>query len=199
MDLLISALYPSKILDSNKTVATLRTPFRHLQEAKEFVEAHFPVGIGKTKEYWNRALQRPHKPRPNNQFVVLKLHLFSNKQMPAIKAFIVLFLATPFTSVTAYSVLIYTHIFTEILHCLKGGIQTCNEFLEDNENLSVAVDWENAHKTFNNDFIAFALCCSIKRPHVLVANLQVNLLQMKVPLLGVLRHTHASCCVHHVP
>jgi hypothetical protein len=174
-DLLISALYPSKILNGADTVATLRTPFRNVQEAKEFVEATFPVGIGQTKEHWNTVLQRDAKPNPNHQVEVLKLPV---QEMAAIKSFIVRFLATPLNSFTTYPVLMYAHIFTEILHSVKMDIQKWDDFLEDNEKLSVAMDWENTRKTFINDFIAFALCCSIKGPHVLVTNLQNNLLQM---------------------
>jgi hypothetical protein len=48
-------------------------------------------------------------------------------------------------------------------------IQKWDDFLEDNEKLSVAMDWENTSKTFINNFIAFVLCCSIKGPHVLTS------------------------------
>jgi hypothetical protein len=65
-----------------------------------------------------------------------------------------------------------------IMHYLRRRVRDWDNFVQDNKQLTTQMNWEPKKKTFINDFIAFALFCSIKGLTVSVEGMRATLLSL---------------------
>jgi hypothetical protein len=166
--------FPTILLNINNVVGDLQNPFANIRAALHFLMENAAMDIGGTKPHVLNLVRA--KAKIQGQPDVLRL---SND--PILPTFIIRFLAAPLNSVTNYPVIVYCAVFTEIMHFLKRRVKDWEDFVLGNKELTQQMDWELKKKNFINEFIAFALFCSIKGSTVAVDSMQTMLHEHNVP------------------
>jgi hypothetical protein len=113
--ILISAIYPTILLNTNNMVGNLQNPFANIRATLHFFMENAAMDIGGTKRHVLTLVRA--RADIQGQQDVLRL---SND--PLFPTYIIRFLATPLNSVTNYPVIVYCSVFMEIMHFLKRHV-----------------------------------------------------------------------------